>query len=390
MRILILHNRYRQAGGEDRVVQDECAMLSSQGHTVERIEFDNDNSPAQLALNAAWSRRSRQEVAAVCARFQPDIAHVHNFWIRLSPAVHSACRSAGVPTVQTLHNYRLVCVNALLLRDGKICEDCLGRSPWRGVARRCYHDSLVPSAAVAAMIAVNRARHTWDTDVSAFVAPSRHCADTLVSGGIDARKLFVKPHFTPDPGEPSTPPSASNTALYIGRLSAEKGLPTLLRAWSERRLSATGVLRLVGDGPELAALERQVRELGLDASSVQFLGGVPSSRIPAMIASARCVVAPSLCYETFGRSVMEAFAGGRGVVASAIGAIAEAVEHGKTGLACAPGDSEALGQALESVMRDDALADAFGMAARRQYLARYTPETNYRMLMDIYRAALAG
>jgi glycosyltransferase involved in cell wall biosynthesis len=326
-------------------------------------------------------------VAAACARFQPDLAHVHNFWIRLSPAVHAACRNAGVPTVQTLHNYRLLCVNALLLREGSVCEDCVGRSPWRGVARRCYHDSFVPSAAVAAMIAINRARHTWDTDVRAFVAPSRHCARTLASGGIDAKKLFVKPHFMADPGEPDSAPSFSNMVLYIGRLSAEKGVGTLLRGWRKRGASANGVLWIVGDGPERPALEALAAELGLGAPAVRFLGSQPAAVIPGLIGSARCVVAPSLCYETFGRTVMEAFAGGRGVVASSIGAIAEAVEDGKTGLTFAPGDHQALGVALERMMSDAAIADRFGRAARTRYLECYTPEQNYRMLMEIYRMA---
>ncbi len=389
MRILILHNRYREAGGEDRVVQDESALLSSQGHTVETLEFDNEGSAASLALRAAWSTASRRTVAGVCARFHPDIAHVHNFWIRLSPSVHGACRAAGVPTVQALHNFRLLCVNALLLRDGKHCEDCLGKLPWRGVMRRCYHNAFVPSAAVAGMIVVNRFRHTWDREVRAFIAPSRHCAQVLLSGGLDGNKLFVKPHFMADPGEPQTNPSASRVALYIGRLSKEKGVSILLRAWSERNLGAAGELWLVGDGPERPALEKQARELGLDGTAVRFLGSRSPAEIPNLIASARCVVAPSLCYETFGRTVMEAFAAGRGVVASASGAIAEAVDDGETGTVFAPGVVESLGNALHQVMSDSLLADRFGRAARQRYLARYTPEVNYQQLMGIYKSVLS-
>jgi glycosyltransferase involved in cell wall biosynthesis len=382
MRILILHNRYREPGGEDRVVQEEALLLRKSGEEVEVVEFDNEGSSLGLAMGAAWSRPAHAAVLRACRGFRPDVAHVHNFWMRLSPSAHSACAQAGVPTVQTLHNYRLLCVNALLMRDGKPCEDCVGKSPWRGVTRRCYRNSFVPSAAVAAMIAVNRARKTWRDDVRVFVAPSRFCASRLVRGGIDERRLVVKQHFTADPGDHFPPPSQSADVVFVGRLSEEKGASVLLRAWREAGLAALGTLWIVGDGPERRALEQEC------GPGVRFTGARPFEDVLDLVGHARTLVVPSVCYETFGRAVIEGFACGRSVVASAIGAIGEAVENERTGFTFPAGDASALGAALRRLLSNPALADTCGANARREYLARYTPAVNYQLLRAVYERAM--
>src|ERR1700681_2638498 len=183
MRVLVLHNRYRQYGGEDRVVAAEVAMLRAHGVDVVLHETDNTAGLIQLARHSAWSASSFDDVEKLCREVRPDVAHVHNFWATLTPSVHAACHAAGVPTVQTLHNYRLFCVNAVLLRNGSICTDCVGKTPWRGVVRRCYNHSAMASAAVANMIVQNRRCSTWD-DVDAFIAPSEHARSMFVSAGI--------------------------------------------------------------------------------------------------------------------------------------------------------------------------------------------------------------
>jgi len=168
LRVLMLHNRYRLPGGEDAVVQAEVAMLRARGVEVKLATYDNDiDSEDELGellragWSSAWSAKSQGDVTELCKSFHPDLIHVHNFWFRLTPAVHGAAHSLGIATVQTLHNFRLLCVNAQFLRNGKICEDCLGKAPWRGVVHRCYRNSFVNSAAVLRMIMVNRHRETW-------------------------------------------------------------------------------------------------------------------------------------------------------------------------------------------------------------------------------------
>lgn len=377
MRILILHNRYRWYGGEDRVVDAEIAMLRAHGVDVVVHETDNTGGLVELAKNAAWSDASYGEVEKLCRELRPDVAHVHNFWATLSPSVHAACHAAGVPTVQTLHNYRLFCVNALLLRNGSVCMDCVGKAPWRGVVRRCYNGSIAASAVRANMITANRRRDTW-AGVDAFIAPSEHARSIFIQGGIDANKLYVKPNFTVDPGPSASTPSESKTIVYAGRLSEEKGLRHLLAAWARAGLGARGELVIIGDGPEAASLKNQA------AAGVVFKGPQDNDAVLDGMRNARAVVLPSVCFETFGNSVVEAYACGRPVIASDIGGAGELVEHERTGLKFVPGDEAALTQCLQRIFDEPEQADGMGENARREYLARFTPERNYEMLMDLY------
>ncbi len=396
MRILQLHNRYRHPGGEEGVAAAERDLLRAEG--VEVLEYQVDNGAEgrggaidalRRGFSAAWSEREYAGVKRLCAEFRPDVVHVHNFWMTLTPSVHAAARESGAATVQTLHNFRLLCVNATFLRDGAVCQDCLGRSPWLGVARRCYRGSVVASAAVANMIASNRRRGTWERDVDAFIALSEHSRAKFVAGGLPAERLFIKPNFVDDPGEPAQPPSASRTILFAGRLSEEKGLAHLLRAWAKHNLSAVGTLVLAGDGPLRAGLMRLSKSLGLSAPGVLFPGRIPPAEVNQRARAARALVLPSLCFENFPRAVLDAFSNGRPLIANGIGALAELVAHGGTGLCSMPGDEDSLGAALGLVLRDDELADRLGEQARAEYLARYTPERNAQVLLEIYRAALA-
>jgi exopolysaccharide biosynthesis WecB/TagA/CpsF family protein len=368
------------------VAAAEVDLLRARGVEVVTAKFDNEERGAatvvRLGMNAAWSRDSYRKVVELCRRHRPDLAHVHNFWMALSPSVHAACHAAGVPTVQTIHNFRLLCANALLLRDGKHCEDCVGKPPWRGVVRRCYRESFVASAAVAHMIASNRARGTWQTGVDAFIALSEYSRSKLIAGGLPAERIFVKPNFAADPGEALGSPSAARTVVFAGRLSPEKGVAHLLRAWAAAKLSDAGRLLIVGDGPERSALE------AMCVPGVVFCGRCPPSEAMAMMACARAVVLPSLSCENFPRSVVEAFSWGRAAIASSSGALAEIVDAGRTGLTYPAGDDEQLGAALQIVLASGGLADRLGRNARQEYLARYTPERNYEGLMQIYQSAI--
>ena len=203
MRVLVLHNSYNVAGGEEVAVEQEIRMLRDQGNQVALYAVSN---PAihprplleQLALarTALWSKDSYYKVFEMCRDFEPDIAHVHNFWMTLTPSVHKACHDAGVPTVQTLHNYRLVCLNAVMLRNGRMCQDCVGALPWRGVVRRCYRGSASGSATVAGMVTYHRIRDTWAQDVDAFIAPSSYAASLLAAGRVPPDRTIVKPNRT--------------------------------------------------------------------------------------------------------------------------------------------------------------------------------------------------
>ncbi len=394
MKVLILHNRYRQPGGEDQVVHAEAALLRERGTDVRLVEVDNGAPQGEGLLHtiaraggASWSPSSHAFAARVCREFQPDVVHVHNFWMSLSPSVLAACRASGAATVQTLHNFRLLCANALLLRDGRPCLDCVGNTPWRGVTRRCYRNSLAASAAVAGMITVNRLLRTWQHAVDAFIALSHHSRNQFVAGDIPADRLFVKPNFREDPGQPARRPRESGTFVFAGRLSPEKGLDTLVEAWALARLPEWFRLFIVGDGPARESLTNQARALGLDPSRVNFTGPRSPAEVMDLIGGARAVVLPSLCFETFSLLLAEAYACGRPVIASDIGAPGELVTHESTGLKSPPGDASALAEALRRLALDDTLADHLGAGSRREYLAKFTPEENHRGLLRIYRFA---
>ena len=394
MHVLVLHNRYRLNGGEDAVVRSEIELLRSRSVKVTEFTVTNEaeagnwSSSLRLGAAAIWSQASYRQVKELCADVRPDIAHAHNFWMRLSPSIHYACRKAGVATVQTLHNFRLLCVRADFLRDGRVCQDCLGHTPWRGVVHRCYRDSASASAAVAGMISAHRLAGTWRTHVDAFIALSEHSKSKFVEGGIPKQKLFVRPNFLEDTAAPATLPSGSNVVLFVGRLSEEKGVELLLRAWREVRKASRGILRIVGDGPLRAQLERQAQNSGFAASEVQFAGTLAYAEVVREIGNARALALPSLCFENCPRTLLEAFCSGRPAVVPNRGSLDELVHHDETGLKFDAGDEASLAQALLKVLSPSAAVDAWGSSARLEYLSRYTPNAGFERLMQIYQFAL--
>jgi len=395
MKVLLLHNRYRQPGGEDRVAALEAALLRRNGIQVVEPDFENTISSQnrlrqtfELAAQSAWSEDSYQRVRKLCELHRPDVAHVHNFWLRMSPSVHAACRDAGVATVQSLHNYRIACVNGVLLRNGSVCESCVGKVPWRGAVHRCYRNSFWAPAAVAGMIVANRIRQTWTREAVAFVTPSDHAREKLIASGLPPDRTFVKPNCVDDPGEPASAPSTSDYAVFLGRLSREKGVDVLLRAWAGSKLAAYRRLVVVGDGPERADLEQLAAGLGLSPGAVRFTGRLAPEAAQRLVKNSRVLIAPSVSYETFGLVVIEAFSHGRPVIASRTGALAELVKHGSNGLSTTPADVTELSGALDQILGNARLTDTLGDNARHAFLHRYTPRQNFGELMRIYRYAI--
>lgn len=393
----MLHNRYRLQGGEDSVVQAEVAMLRARGVQVELATYDNEidsdhrfTELLRVGWSSAWSKQSEAGVAELCRSFRPDVVHVHNYWFRLTPAAHCAAHALGIPTIQSLHNFRLLCVNSQFLRNGKVCEDCLGKAPWRGVVLRCYRQSFVDSAAVARMIMVNQRRGTWRDMVNAFVVMSEHTRFKFIEGGFPGDRIFVKPNFIEDPGIAGPPPSLSRTILYIGRLSPEKGLSNLLTAWSRAAVQPRDRLLIVGDGPQRQTLQRQAATLGLQQPRVTFAGWKNRSEIFALLAASRAVVLPSIWYEGGGCpvSLVEALASGRPALISAIGGMCEMIAHEHNGLTVLPRDVNGLAGSLSRLLADNDLADRLGANARNDFETKYSPAQNYESLVRIYRFAI--
>ncbi|BBM69084.1 glycosyl transferase family 1 [Rhodothermus marinus] len=385
IRVLIVHNYYTQPGGEDAVFEAEKTLLERMGHEV--IPFVEDNArlngvnPLRAAVNAVWSRESQERIRQFIRERKPDVAHFHNTFLMISPAAYYACKEEGMPVVQTLHNYRLICPGALLMREGRVCEECVGRAvPWPGVLHGCWRGSRLQTSVVAAMLTLHRAMKTWTEQVDCYIALTEFARRKFIEGGLPAEKIVVKPNFVdPDPGMGK---HEGNFALFVGRLSPEKGVRTILQAW---RLLEGVPLKVVGDGPLRAEIEAFVRREGLE--QVEVLGRRPREEVFRLMQEARVLVFPSEWYEGFPMTIAEAFACGLPVIASRLGAIAEIVEEGRTGLLFNPGSPEDLAAKVEWAWAHPRELAEMGREARREYEQKYTAEKNYEMLMAIYERA---
>lgn len=386
MRILIVHNRYQLRGGEDGVVQAESELLRRKGHEVEFLEEDNDGivsrtSAVQTALRCVYSVASARQLREHLESFRPDLVHIHNFFPRLSPSIHYVCHRAQIPLVQTLHNYRLLCPGSILLREEKACEDCIGRAfPWPAVRHGCYRKSRAASAAVANMLFVHRLCATWNRTVSRFIALTEFARQKFCDGGLPAEKISVKPNFViADPGMGR---GKGGYALFVGRLSLEKGVECLLKAWEQ--LKPKWKLKIVGDGP----LESLVKQATVKNPSIEWLGWRSKQEVYRLMADADVLFFPSLWYEGFPLVLAEAFATGLPIVASRLGAIAELVDDGRTGRLFSAGDSHALAVAAGRLLSNPDQLNRMRHHARSEFEEKYTAESNYAMLLDIYRSAL--
>ncbi|NJO77605.1 MAG: glycosyltransferase family 4 protein [Cyanobacteria bacterium RM1_2_2] len=380
MRILSIHNRYQIRGGEDESRAAEENLLRQMGHQVETYEENNDRiaalSSAHLAVKTIWSEASRQVVQQMLKKAAYDVVHVQNFFPLISPAVHYAAKAEGVPVIQTLRNYRLLCPNALFFRNGRVCEDCLGKPiPYPGVIHGCYRENRVASAAVATMITAHRAMQTWTNQVDLFIALTQFARQKFIQGGLPAEKIVIKPNFVPfDPGVGD---GSGGYALFVGRLSVEKGLDVLLEAWQQ--LGNRIPLKIVGDGP----LSEQVKQAAR-RSSIEWLGRRPMTEVYDLMGSAKFLVFPSRWYETFGRVAVEAFAKGTPVIAANIGAIAELIDSGRTGLLYNPNSSTDLIAQVEWMLTHSDKLTQMRQEARAEFEAKYTAQRNYEYLIDIY------
>jgi glycosyltransferase involved in cell wall biosynthesis len=387
MRILLVHNFYQQTGGEDLVVADEARLLASRGHEVVHYSVHNDQvsslSSLTLGYRTIWSQPAYRDVRSAIATHRPEVVHVHNTLPLLSPSVYYAASAEGVPVVQTLHNYRLMCPAAVCFRDGHVCTDCVGKPVAVGAIRHaCYRDSRNASAAVATMLSVHRLLGTWRHKVSVYIALTDLARRMFIESGLAAEKLVVKPNFVdPDPGIGT---GSGGYALFVGRLSAEKGIRTLLNAW--RSVGERLPLRVVGDGP----LAPDVAAAAGETRGITWLGERTPSEIAPLLKEATCLVFPSECYETFGRVIVEAFAAGTPVVAAGHGAAAELVAEEITGVHFRPGDAEDLAARVIHLDSHPALRTAMRAAARRDFENRFTADVNYQSLLAIYQRALAG
>jgi glycosyltransferase involved in cell wall biosynthesis len=380
-RVLLVHVKYLQAGGEDVAFAEETEMLREHGHEVREIVLSNEPllqmTPARAAATTVWSEAGRRTIREAVASFRPDIVHFHNTFPLLSPAVYAAARQTGAAVVQTLHNFRLVCPGGLLMRNGAPCEDCLGTHPWRSVVHKCYRESATASAAVSTMLTLHRTRGTWQHDVDAYICLTEFARAKLAAGGLPVSKLYVKGNSIR--GRERAGARERRHFLYAGRLSVEKGVAFLARAWRDTKQNAR--LVVAGSGPDEAALR------ALNAPAIELVGQRTREEISDLLDESIAVIVPSLCYESFPLIVLEAFSRGVPVIASALGALPDIVEGGRTGGLFEAGNAQSLANAVQR-MTDAATWQMMSDNAAQAFATRFSAERNYVLLMDIYDAAL--
>lgn len=385
MRVLFLHSRYLSGpvSGENRVVEDEVSLLRGAGHEVGVLSAEpivgSRADRLRTAGSAVTSRRAARQVRDAVRERSVDVVHVHNVFPTLSPAVLPSAHEAGAAVVMTLHNYRLMCLPATFLRDGRICEDCLGATTLRGVRHACYRESRGASAILAASLELHRATGSFDA-VTRFLAVGDFVKAKHVEAGIDGTRILVKPNFVSAQERRSGP---GDRFLFIGRLASEKGLDTVLRAWE--RAPAAAALDVVGSGPD----EEALRAMASSDPRVRFLGQVEPDRIPGMLAGARALLVPSRWYEAAPRTIVEAYASGVPVIASDIGALPDSVEHAVSGFLVPPEHADAWAEAVGSLL-DDETSERLGDGAHGRWREQYSPEVGLAELESCYRVAIGS
>lgn len=389
MKILLVHNYYQGlTSGENVVYEMERALLTGFGHPVVTYERRNDEiedygawQKAALAPGTVWMTQAYRELYRLVQQERPDVVHFHNTFPLISPSAYYAVRAAGSRVVQTLHNYRLLCPNALFLRDERPCEDCLGRFvPWPGVQHACYRDSRGVTATVAAMLAAHRALGTFERVVDRYIALTGFARQKFIEGGLPAEKIAVKPNFLRH--DPGVGDGAGGFALYVGRLSHEKGIQVALDAW--RRHDLPMPLWVVGDGAYRDAVTAAAEE----TERIRYLGTRPHDEVLRLMQRAAFLVLPSICYEGFPMTIAEAYACGLPVVASRRGAMASLIQPGETGLHFTADDAASLAEQARWLAGHPDELVRLRRGARRAYAERYTAERNYKELMQIYDTVL--
>jgi glycosyltransferase involved in cell wall biosynthesis len=386
MKIIAAHNYYQQRGGEDQCFEDQVRVLRANGHDVREHVVHNDSinqtSKLKVAVNTLWNRTAYNAFKKAIDDFQPDIIHAINTFPLLSPSIFYAAKKAGVPVVHEVANYRLACAGTYLLRDGKVCEKCVGALfPFAAIRHRCYRESISGSAVVASSIALHRLLRTWRRVVDGFICPSQITRQKLIEMGLPGEKIYVKPNaLDNDPGIGDGP---SGFAVFVGRLSPEKGLSTILQAWKAN--PSLPKLKIIGDGP----LAESVRSAAGSDARIEWLGRLPLSELLDVVGRANCLLMPSIWYESFGRTTVEAFAKGTPVIGSRIGGTAEIIDEGRTGWLFQPGNSQELESKVTMVMGiSQEEANRFRHATRQEYVLKYTSQSNYTRLVEIYNIVI--
>ncbi|MDO5309326.1 MAG: glycosyltransferase family 4 protein [Planctomycetia bacterium] len=392
MKILVAHNYYGDfaQGGEAIVFEQEVALLRRFGHdvvTYVRANSEIDKLPWRrritVPLRFAGDREVYEHTRATLESFCPDVVHVHNYKYLITPAIFQAARDANVPTVLTLHNYRLLAPCGQLRRGQTLCQECMTSRPERALWRKGCAASV--QGRVLQYLFYRATRRQVVQNVDAFIALTLFARELFIQGGLPQRRVYYKPNFLPQletgiqEANDRVHKDETLGAIFVGRLAPEKGVRFLVNAW--RKIDYP--LTIVGDGPErdwLASVLPNVPQ-------VRWLGAREHSETLQLIARANFLVFPSVWYECAPMTLLEALRAGTPVVTSDLGGRREIVTHEKSGLLYNANDTASFCRAVERIIADGELRASLSRGALEKFRSEFTHERNYDMLMAIYRDA---
>jgi glycosyltransferase involved in cell wall biosynthesis len=383
VRILFIHNRYQYEGGEDVAVELETALLQEKGHSVKALLFQNEHihslrSKVTSGLKAFYNKTSETKISVAIEEFKPDLIHIHNLFFDASPSVLYAAKKHRVPVIFTLHNYRLVCSNALLMRNNQVCELCVNQSfPVSGIRYKCYRNSAVESALVTGITGIHKLKKTWNNYVDRYIALTEFSKQKFLSSSLKLteQQISIVPNFVPDTKQHDLP--RENYYLYVGRLSGEKGIRVLMEAFKQLPQAS---LVIIGDGPERSFVDEQSKASG----NIFVAGKKTKAEVMESMSRCRALVFPSVCYEGLPFTILEAFSSGTPVIASRLGAMKEMIQDGYNGLHFRPNDPDDLKNCIRK-FNEAAPRQEFNRHARLTYEEKYHPDVHYKAIMSIYQ-----
>ena len=382
MKVLQVYNNYRSGGGgETAVVMQTRDILRKHGHSVRMLERDSRtitslSGKAAAFASGMYSFRAKREMADIIQTDRPELVHVHNLYPLFSPSVLVACREMSVPVVMTLHNYALTCPSWHHVRGGVVCQRCVGGREHWCVIHNC-RENIFESVGYALRAATSRRLRLLVDNVTLFIALTEFAKQQLLSAGFEDKQIVVMPNGVSLP-DGSADPTTGSYAGFIGRLSSEKGISTLLDAGR-----ITGIpIHIAGEGPERPQLSHDAPK------NVEFAGQLNRTGVSAFYREARFIVVPSKWFEGFPLVIAEAMSQGLPVIASRIGGLPEIVEDGVTGFLFEPGNAEDLAIKMRSLWENPVLCQQMGRAALQKVMRKYTEDIYFRNLMAVYQRAV--
>ena len=387
MKILFIHNKYKQPGGEDVAVELETAVLIKKGHEVKTIFFDNIAiggffSKIAAGFRSIYNFSSAREISKIILQFKPDVVHIHNLFFVASPSVINAANRHKIPVILTLHNYRLICANALLMRNNEVCELCTQKKfPIAGIRYKCYRNSAAESGLVTAITGIHKIRGTWKNKVSTYITLNEFSRSKLLYSSLrlPEHKMIIKPNFVPDPGEGNN--ARENFFLFAGRVAKEKGVLMLTQAFAAM---PENKIIIVGDGPERKSLQKEFKSY----DNIYFAGQMGKKQVIEFMKKCKAVICPSIWYEGAPFTIIEAFSTGTPVIASRLGSMVETIIDGFNGLHFTAGDAEDLRKKIELFIKETEEHTMFYRNARQTFLEKYHEDIHYDAVLKIYQDAI--